>query len=136
MSLKNRIKILKRERLEDSRGWFLKVINGKEEGLGEHVGEVYLTSAKENYARGNHYHGLATEWFTLIQGKATLLLKDIESMELLELSLDANVSETIVVPPKVAHTFINNETDDFLLLAYTNRHYDSKDTIAYILDKD
>jgi len=131
MALKNKIEIIQRKRLDDSRGWFLKVINGKETNLPSHTGEVYITSATENSTRGSHYHIKATEWFTLIQGQALLILEDIESKEVLELTLDAHSPQTIVIPPNVAHSFLNKSQEDFILIAYTDELYDSSDTIAY-----
>ena len=131
MALINKIQIIERKRLEDSRGWFLKVIDGKEENLPPHTGEIYITSAIENSARGSHYHIKATEWFTLIQGQAILTLEDIESKEAFELTLDAKSPQTIMIPPKIAHSFLNKSKEDFILIAYTDELYDPSDTIVY-----
>jgi len=112
MSLKNKITIIERKKLGDSRGWFLKVIDGKEEGLPGYTGEIYLTHASGlDQVRGNHYHPKATEWFTLIADKP----------------------QTIVIPPNVAHAFVNTKEEPFLLLAYTDELYNPEDTIAVTL---
>ncbi len=135
MALKEKITIIERKKLGDSRGWFLKVIDGKEEGLPNHTGEIYLTHASGlNQVRGNHYHPKAKEWFTLLEGKAELKLKDMDTNELYSIMLDEDVPQTIVVPPNVAHAFINIQEEPFLLLAYTDELYDPKDTIAVTLD--
>lgn len=131
MALKDKIEIIERKRLEDSRGWFLKVINGNERNLPAYTGEIYITSATKNSTRGSHYHIKATEWFTLIQGQAILTLEDIDSKEVLELTLDAKSPQTIVIPPNVAHSFLNKSQEDFILIAYTDELYDPSDTIAH-----
>lgn len=134
MVLKEKITIINRKKLGDSRGWFLKVIDGKEEGLPEYTGEIYLTHASGiNQVRGNHYHLKATEWFTLVEGHAKLKLKDMHTEELYSIILSADIPQTIVIPPFVAHAFVNTKEDPFLLLAYTDELYNPEDTIAVTL---
>lgn len=131
--LKDRVKIIDRILIKDERGWFLKVITGREDGLPQHTGEVYLTMGKPGQIRGGHYHSLAVEWFTIIEGAATLRLEDIESHEKMELKLCFDDTKTVFVPHGVAHAFFNESDRDFVLLAYTDRVYDPEDTIPYKL---
>lgn len=133
MQLKERIEIIKRNLIIDTRGYFLKVLTGTEKGLPRHTGEIYLTMAKPNESKGGHYHELATEWFTIINGKSTLQLEDINSKEKLYIYLDSETPVTVVVPPNVAHRFDNESSNEFVLLAYSDALYDPEDTIAYIL---
>lgn len=133
MLLSDRIKIYPRRLLSDNRGWFLKAITGTEDGIQSSVGEVYFTSAKPGEAKGNHYHDIAQEWFTLICGKASLILEDITTMERLVIELDSASPQTVYIPPKVAHAVVNNHDTDFILCAYTDRQYDPSDTIPYTL---
>ena len=134
MLLKDKITIIERKKLGDSRGWFMKVIDGEEEGLPNHTGEIYLTHASGlNQVRGNHYHAKATEWFTLIEGDAELKLKDMQTDECYSIMLSEDVPQTVVIPPHVAHAFMNTKEEPFLLLAYTDVLYDSADTIPVIL---
>lgn len=133
MKLAEKIQIIDRKILADSRGYFLKVLTGKEDNLPNYTGEIYLTSAKLNEAKGGHYHSKALEWFTLIQGECRLDLTDIETSEKISIILDATVPQTIFVPNNIAHIFVNtSSTSDFLLLAYTDQCFDPKDTIPYI----
>jgi len=136
VKLKDKIEIIERKKLADSRGWFLKVIDGKESGLPAHTGEVYLTHASGlGQVKGNHYHNKAKEWFTLLEGNAELKLMDMETKEVMLIALASDDPKTIVVPPSVAHAFINTAEKPFLLLAYTDVLYDPQDTISYILYK-
>jgi len=129
MKLNERIKIFDRYKITDTRGWFLKVLTGREPDLPSHTGEIYITSAKINEAKGGHYHVDANEWFTLLVGKCELLLVDIFTSEKMKLSLDSSVPQTIFVPPNVAHIFVNSGKEDFLLMAYSDLLYDPIDTI-------
>lgn len=129
--LKGRAYFIPRRRIEDSRGYFYKVIDGKEMGLPEHTGEVYLTMAKPGEAKGGHFHPKANEWFTLLQGTCLVKLLDMETREKQEFQLDAERAESLFIGRNIAHVFINESaTDEFLLLAYTDQLFDPSDTIA------
>jgi dTDP-4-dehydrorhamnose 3,5-epimerase-like enzyme len=127
--LAERIEIICRNRLADSRGWFLKVITGNENGLPSFTGEIYTVYSENGASRGGHYHIQATEWFTLLQGKSKLELFDTQTKETLTLLLDACDPKTVVVPPNVAHRFVAVEKQPFLLIAYTDLLYNPEDTI-------
>lgn len=131
MGLLSKIKIIDRKKIEDSRGWFLKVINGLEENLPGYTGEVYLTNAKPGEAKGGHYHEKANEWFTLITGDCELKMVDIKTGEKQSLFLSANMPQTIYVPSNIAHIFINNSNVDFILLAYSDQLFVPEDTIIF-----
>jgi dTDP-4-dehydrorhamnose 3,5-epimerase-like enzyme len=132
--LSEKIKFIPRRKIEDTRGWFLKVIDGKEDNLPNYTGEVYLTYATPLQTKGGHYHPLANEWFTLLTGKCLVKLKDIETGETLELHLESEKPQTLFVPNNVAHSFTNlSATQEFLLLAYSDQLYKPEDTIMYDL---
>ena len=125
MSQIDKVQIIPRRLIADDRGWFLKAITGKEEGIPSHTGEVYLTMGKPGQAKGGHYHPEAVEWFTIIEGEAILKLEDME------MSLEKAI--TVFIPNNVAHIVVNNSDKDFILLAYTDKLYDPADTIAYTI---
>lgn len=133
-TLEERIIIIKREKISDPRGYFLKVLTGKEDGLPLYTGEIYLTSARPKQTRGGHYHIEGNEWFTLLQGECELKLQDILTGETLTINLSEKEPITIYVPAKVAHLFVNtSDVNDFFLLAYTDQLYSPKDVISYNL---
>lgn len=131
MSLKEKIKIIPRRLIKDDRGWFLKAITGTEEKIPSHTGEVYLTMGKPGQAKGGHYHPQAIEWFTIIEGEAILKLEDIENHERMDMKLCFDDAITVFVPNNVAHVFVNESDNNFILLAYTDKLYDPADTIPY-----
>lgn len=129
--LRDVIEIIPRKLLSDERGWFLKAITGKESNLPSYTGEVYLTMGRPGQSKGGHYHEQASEWFTLIEGEATLLLEDVVTKERIEIQMSLEKAVTVYVPKKVAHVVVNNSDRNFILLAYTDMLYSPKDTIAY-----
>jgi dTDP-4-dehydrorhamnose 3,5-epimerase-like enzyme len=131
MSLNDKIKIIPRRLIIDDRGWFLKVIDGKEKNIPSYTGEIYLTSAKSGQAKGGHYHEKANEWFTLVTGECELKLVDIITGEKLSINLSSTKAETIYIPNYVAHIFVNNSSNDFILLAYSDQLFVPEDTIMF-----
>lgn len=131
MALKDKIRIIPRKLIKDDRGWFYKAITGTEEDIPDHTGEVYLTYGKPGYVRGGHYHPLAKEWFTVIEGKAILKLVDIKTKEESEIQMQLCDAISVYVPNNIAHGFVSDGDCDFIVLAYTDRLYDSSDTIKY-----
>ncbi len=129
--LKDLIEMIPRNLIKDERGWFLKVINGKEKGLSRFTGEVYLTCGTENQIKGLHYHERANEWFTLIVGVADLKLEDVHSGEKLTIRLNSATPVTIYIPPFIAHAIQSVSSEGFILCAYTDLSYDPQDTIKY-----
>jgi dTDP-4-dehydrorhamnose 3,5-epimerase-like enzyme len=135
MSLIEQVRFIPRKRLADARGWFLKVIDGGEEGIPAHTGEVYLTMAVPGQARGNHFHPQTAEWFTVIEGKAQLHVMDPHSGERAQWQLDGADPQTVHMPAGLAHVFVNpaDAEEPFLLLAYAANRYDPADTVPFMV---
>ena len=133
MSQIEKVRVIPRRLISDDRGWFLKAITGTEEDIPSHTGEVYLTMGKPGQAKGGHYHPEALEWFTVIQGEAILKLEDIETHERRDIPMSLDKAISVFIPNNVAHTVVNNSDKDFILLAYTDKLYDLKDTISYTI---
>lgn len=133
MCLSDKIKIIPRKFIKDSRGWFLKAIDGMESNLPSHTGEVYLTMGTPGQIKGGHYHPKALEWFTVIAGEALLRLEDIKTKERMEVYLNLGKPQTVFVPNNVAHDFKNIGEENMIVIAYTDRLYDPADTITYKL---
>ena len=133
MSQIEKVRVIPRRLISDDRGWFLKAITGTEEDIPSHTGEVYLTMGKPGQAKGGHYHPEALEWFTVIQGEAILKLEDIETHERRDIPMSLDKAISVFIPSNVAHTVVNNSDKDFILLAYTDKLYDPKDTISYTI---
>ena len=129
----DKVHIIRRTLIADDRGWFLKAITGKEDGIPTHTGEIYLTMGKSGQAKGGHYHPEAVEWFTLIKGNAILKLEDIITRERMNIEMSLEKAITVFIPNNVAHIVENTGDEDFILLAYTDKLYDPKDTIPYTI---
>ncbi len=128
------VHVIDRNLISDDRGYFLKVMTGKESLLSSEFGEIYVTMGKPNEEKGGHYHPVALEWFTLIKGKADLILQDTVTHEIKTINMNASNPVTVFIPNNVAHVVRNTSCEDFILLAYTDRKYDPNDTITWKFD--
>ena len=106
---------------------------GTEEDIPSHTGEVYLTMGKPGQGKGGHYHPEAVESFTVIEGEAVLQLEDIATHERRDIEMSLEKAITVFIPNNVAHIVKNNSDKEFILLAYTDKLYDPKDTISYTI---
>ena len=133
MRLIDQVRFLPRRLIADERGWFLKVLDGGEKHLPGAVGEVYLTMAVPGQARGNHFHPDCAEWFTIVEGRALLLVADPLRGDRAEWALDAAAPQTVYMPAGLAHVFVNpaDAPGNFLLIAYAANRYDPADTVPF-----
>lgn len=123
--------IIERRKIIDQRGYFLKTMTGFEPNLPQQFGEIYVIKGDAGQARANHYHNLATEWFTLLHGRVRLNLRHVDTGAHASLLLDEQAPVTVRINPRVAHSLMGVAQCDYVLMAYTDVRYDPADTLAY-----
>lgn len=131
LSRLDEVQELPRRKFVDERGWFLKIITGHEDHLPDSTGEVYLTLSYPGQVRGNHYHPLTAEWFTVVMGEAEVVLSDVETGETRRMVLNADEPITLYIPARVGHAFRNPETTSGIMMfaMYADRLYDAANTV-------
>lgn len=115
----------------DFRGRLKKVFIRKMLAKGGSVGEVYVLHTKAGCVRGNHYHKMNIEYFTVLCGTATVALKDICTNDAIVVRVSASDDIVIKVPELIAHGFRNDEEDELVMLAVATEEYDPKDNDTY-----
>lgn len=130
----NDVALIARKRHEDPRGWLLKVVEGTEPGINLSAGEVYVVSGAPRQTRGGHFHSVASEWFTLIEGDAELVVEDPQSRARRVLTLASSKPVTVFVPPGVAHQFRGTGDASYIVIACASHRYDPADTIPYTFE--
>ncbi len=109
--------------IHDERGWLVEVLkNGDVSGT---FGQIYITVARPNKVKGNHFHKKKTEWVHVIHGKAKIVLHSVETGDSHEMVIDNNTT-VIKIPPMVAHGFKNISSEILYILIYSDRVYDKK----------
>ncbi len=126
----DRVEVLKGRRSEDERGWLHVALGASQLPDGVEFGELYVIRADARGARrGDHYHRHMDEWFTLVEGNATLELRDPATDERLTIRLDGNIPRTFRVPAGVAHCFVNEGPGAMTAVAWATAEHDPADTI-------
>jgi dTDP-4-dehydrorhamnose 3,5-epimerase-like enzyme len=135
MSLKDKVRFLPRHTKSDERGWLLKLITGYEENLPKETGEMYIVYTQPGHVRGNHYHGVTSEWFSVFQGYADVILEDVETKERMTFRLSEENYTTVYVPFGIAHAFIvpSDAPKPMLLAAYADKPFVPAENIPYKL---
>jgi len=126
-SLKYRIKILKIH--SEKRGWLVEMLKRNE--LKEDIKQIYVSTIKPGYIRGNHYHLKRIEWFFLIGKGAELYLKNLQTKEKICLKLSTKKPKVITIFPKTAHAVKNTSKEIIYLISAQNTIYNPKNTDTY-----
>jgi dTDP-4-dehydrorhamnose 3,5-epimerase len=113
-------------RLDDPRGWFVKVIQ-QTHLQGRPFGEVYLAVAAPGEARGGHYHKRTTEWFCPVQGRGTLYVASLDGTRHEAVPMDCAKPCSVRVPPEVAHVLVADAGVEFAVLAVADVEYEAED---------
>lgn len=132
MSNLDKLEVIKLEIKKDDRGWLTEILRG--EKITKPFGQIFLSVAKPNITKGNHYHKRKTEWFCVIKGKANLILKDIDTNETKEIPLNEEEPTLVLIPPKVSHKIINLGETDLYLLAYVDETFNKEDPDTFSLE--
>lgn len=128
--MSSRSKILDIIPYEDSRGSLKKILMQSQLKTG-HIEEVYLIYTGKGGVRGNHYHKITLEYFTVVSGRAVIVLKDLSAGILQEQKISARDNKVIMVPPGVVHAFKNETEKPLVILAVSTREYDKGDPDTY-----
>ena len=122
------IKIYKSVKHMDNRGWLSEII--KESLTKEPIKQVYISLSHKGSVRGGHFHKRKVEWFSVISGKAKIVLEDLNSKEKKVLILSDENIILIEVRPFVYHT-VESLSDKMLLFVAVNEEYDKNDKDTY-----
>lgn len=100
-------------------------------------GQIYfITFESKDTVRGNHYHKNWREWFGIVTGKLRVVLKDVNTGEMVDFIVEAQSDDYVRIEtgPYIAHSF-QSLSDHAALLNYANGEWNDKDTFPYVLIK-
>ena len=131
------VRITRRQRRFDRRGWLLKVADASDDHGGPPgFSEAYLVQAGVASTRGNHYHRNCFEWFTPIRGSGCLVLENPATGQRRTIPLSGDTPVTVEVPPGIAHAVQADSSEELWVLALTSLPYDPDDVVAYPVAED
>lgn len=120
-------------RLDDARGWFVKVLQ-RQHLQGFPFGEVYVSTGAAGATRANHYHRRTTEWFCAIAGRGTLFVAAMDGDRRGSVRMDAAAPVSVRVPPGIAHSLVADADSELAVLAVADVEYDASDTDTFAVD--
>ena len=120
------------EKHTDERGWLVEILRDDE--IKEEIKQVYFSTSKPGVIRGNHYHKHKVEWFSVVKGKAKLVLEDNESKEREELILSEDKPAIVKVPPNISHAIQNISDDEMYLIVIVNEVFNPDDTDTFYVN--
>lgn len=111
---------------EDTRGWVVEILRGEQVDKPS-FGQIYVTTARPDIAKGNHYHTRKMEWFCVIKGRGLLALEDLDTHQRQEILMDESNMVTVRIPRHIAHGIRNVGDDMMFLLAYIDEPFSASD---------
>jgi len=127
LPLLQRVRIVEQRRHEDARGFVQKILTARQADGHPPAGEVYVTSALPGESKGHHFHRRMGEWFSVVQGRGLLLLRDAGSGESREIEFGVEQPRSIYVPAGVAHAIQNVGEEILICVAWAEREHDPAD---------
>lgn len=115
----------KLERKSDDRGDLIEVFKFSD------LGQVFYVKTKPGKVRGGHYHKRKIEQFCVIEGKAELRLRDINSNKIEKIIMDGENPEIVLIPINYIHDIKNIGGKDMLLLVWVNEVFNPDDPDTY-----
>lgn len=135
MSPLDEVKILQGRRREDARGWLHVIMGASQMPDGIHFGELYVVRAEQRGdRRGDHYHPVMREWFSVVEGEADLELVDPETGDRRVIRLTHSDALTVHVPAGLAHCLVNVGDEALTVVAWATHEHRLDDVVSFSTD--
>jgi dTDP-4-dehydrorhamnose 3,5-epimerase len=116
---------------EDYRGQLKKIAKKSMLNEGQEIQEIYVLYSNKGTVRGNHYHELTTELFTVVSGEAKMAFAEINKNNTEIITIKASDNITIKVHPNIVHAFKNELEEPLIILAVSLKEYNPQDTDTF-----
>jgi UDP-2-acetamido-2,6-beta-L-arabino-hexul-4-ose reductase len=112
----------------DNRGTFVEIARANTSG------QFSFSTTHPNITRGNHFHTRKAERFAVIQGKALIQLRKIDSDEVIDYYLDGEKPSFVDMPIWYTHNIKNIGEEDLITLFWINEPYNPSDPDTYFVN--
>jgi UDP-2-acetamido-2,6-beta-L-arabino-hexul-4-ose reductase len=90
------------------------------------LGQLFVSRTKPGITRGDHYHHTKTEKFLVVQGKAVIRFRHIESDQIIEYHANGEFFQVVDIPPGYTHSIENIGENDLVTLFWVSEMFDSE----------
>jgi len=111
----------------DDRGSFVEIVRANTSG------QFSFSTTKPGITRGNHFHTRKSERFAVIQGKAKISLRKIDSEEVIDYIIEGDNPAYVDMPIWHTHNITNIGEDTLITLFWINEPYDAEDPDTYFV---
>ncbi len=112
----------------DGRGTLFEVLRFKDDHIpGE--GYIYSFSVNPGERRGDHYHEKKHEWFSVVAGRATILVEAADGRKA-RFEMSAESPGVAYFAPGTAHAIVNESDASAVVVSYGSKQYDPADPDA------
>jgi len=112
----------------DNRGWLFELMKSP------HAGQIFVSTTRPGFIRGNHYHDTKVEKFCLVKGRARILLRKIDAHEKIIYDVDDSRIRIVDIPPGYTHSIENTGSEDCIVLFWANEIFDPSRPDTYVLE--
>jgi UDP-2-acetamido-2,6-beta-L-arabino-hexul-4-ose reductase len=112
----------------DNRGNFVEIARTGSSG------QFSFSITHPNITRGNHFHTRKAERFAVIQGKALIQLRKVDSDEVIDYYLDGEKPSFVDMPIWYTHNIKNIGEEDLITLFWINEPYNPEDPDTYFVN--
>jgi UDP-2-acetamido-2,6-beta-L-arabino-hexul-4-ose reductase len=110
----------------DARGELVEAVRG---AGGET--QVFFSSTKPGFTRGDHFHLRKVERFLVLQGQASIKLRRLFTSEVIDFPVSGETPAILDMPTLWTHSITNTGDQDLLTLFYADDEYNPADPDTY-----
>lgn len=112
----------------DDRGSFTELLKTEKHG------QVSVNISKPGITKGQHWHNTKWEFFIVVQGRALIQQRKVDSDEVLNFEVSGEKIEAVHMLPGYTHNIINrSETENLVTVMWANEEFDPNRPDTYFL---
>lgn len=105
---------------DDERGWLFELAKSNS------FGQVFISSTKPGFTRGQHWHHTKVERFCVIKGEGEIMFRKIDSKETVSYPVSDTTIQIVDIPVGYVHSVTNTGSSDMLLVIWANEIFDKE----------
>lgn len=107
----------------DERGTLLELVQS--------IGTQFVSTTHPGVRRGDHYHKIKSEVFTILSGEANLYTRNKDTGKTVAYALHGYHPESIIIRPRTVHAIENVGNTDLVLLVQSDIVFDREHPDTY-----
>ena len=111
----------------DDRGSFVEIMRANS------AGQSSYSTTVPGITRGDHFHTRKIERFAVINGKASIKMRKVNSKEIIEYILDGEKPSYVDMPVWYTHNITNIGNSELITLFWINEPYNEEDSDTYYM---